>query len=83
MEIVKTVPPKKTKSKKYMFVCKTCKREKNGFNYSKTTFVADYPNDFFTSVSPRQYCSCPLCGTLHERSILARLRYIWYERKNK
>lgn len=83
MEIVKTVPPKKTKSKKYMFVCKTCKKEENGFNYSKTTFVADYPNDFFSYVSPRKYCKCPLCGSLHERSILARLRYIWYEHKNK
>ena len=50
MEIVKTVPPKNTKSKKYMFVCKTCKKEENGFNYSKTTFVADYPNDFFLCV---------------------------------
>lgn len=83
MEIVKTVPPKKTESKKYMFVCKTCKREENGFNYSKTTFVADYPDDFFSCVSPREYCKCPLCGTLHERSIVARLRYIWYEHKNK
>jgi len=83
MEIVKTVPPKETKSKKYMFVCKTCKKEENGFNYSKTTFVADYPNDFFLCVSPRKYCKCPLCGALHERSILARLRYIWYEHKNK
>lgn len=83
MEIVKTVPPKKTKSKKYMFVCKTCKKEENGFNYSKTTFVADYPNDFFLCVSPREYCKCPLCGTLHARNIIARLRYIWYEHKNK
>ena len=48
MEIVKTIPPKKTKSKKYMFVCKTCKKEENGFNYSKTTFIADYPDDFFS-----------------------------------
>lgn len=83
MEIVKTVPPKKTKSKKYMFVCKTCKKEENGFNYSKTIFVADYPNDFFSCVSPRKYCKCPLCGSLHERNILARLRYLWYEHKNK
>jgi hypothetical protein len=83
MEIVKTVTPKKTKSKKYMFVCKTCKREENGFNYSKTIFVADYPTDFFSCVSPREYCRCPLCGALHERSILARLRYLWYEHKNK
>lgn len=83
MKIVKTVPPKETKNKKYMFVCKTCKKEENGFNYSKTTFVADYPNDFFLCVSPREYCKCPLCGTLHERSIIARLRYIWYRHKNK
>lgn len=83
MEIVKTVPPKKTKSKKYMFVCKTCQREENGFNYSKTTFVANYPNDFFMCISPREYCECPLCGALHERSIGARLRYLWYERKSK
>lgn len=83
MEIVKTVPPKKTKNKKYMFVCKTCKKEENGFNYSKTTFVADYPNDFRTSITPREYCECPLCGTLHYRSALARLRYIWYESKKK
>ena len=82
MEIVKTVPPKKTKNKKYMLVCKTCKREKNGFNYSKTTFIADYPNDFFSGIT-REYCSCPLCGELHERSIVARLRYLWYEYKNK
>lgn len=83
MEIVKTVPPKKTKNKKYMFVCKTCKREENGFNYSKTTFVADYPNDFFSCVSPREYCNCPVCGAFHERSVIARLRYIWHEHKNK
>jgi hypothetical protein len=83
MEIVKTVPPKETKSKKYMFVCKTCKKEENGFNYSKTTFVADYPNDFFSCVSPREYCNCPVYGALHGRSIVARLRYIWYEHKNK
>lgn len=83
MEIVKTVPPKKAKNKKYMFVCKTCEREENGFNYSKTTFVADYPNDFFSCVSPREYCNCPVCGALHERSIIARLRYILYGHKNK
>ena len=83
MEKVKTVPPKKTKSKKYMFVCNTCKKEENGFNYSKTTFIADYPNDFFSCVSPREYCKCPLCGELHARSMVARLRYLWYEHKNK
>lgn len=84
MEIVKTVNPKKTKSEKYMFVCKTCKMDDTGgFNYSKTVFIAEYPKDFFTCISPRKYCKCPVCGTLHERSILARLRYVWYEHKNK
>ena len=79
MEIVKTVPPKKTKEKKYMFVCKTCKKDTNGFNYSKTTFIAEYPKDFFICVSPREYCECPVCGELHYRSSSARLRYLWYE----
>lgn len=79
MKIVKTVPPKKTKEKKYMFVCKTCKRDKNGFNYGKTTFIAEYPKDFFTCVSPRKYCKCPVCGELHNRNTSARLRYLWYE----
>ena len=72
-----------------MFVCKTCKKEENGFNYSKTTFVADYPddflscNDFLLCISPTEYCKCPLCGALHERTISARLRYILYEHKKK
>ena len=83
MEIVKTVPPKKTKSKKYMFVCKTCMKEENGFNYTKTVFVADYPDDFLSCISPTEYCKCPLCGSLHERSISARLRYLWYEHNKK
>ena len=80
MKIVKTVPPKKTKSKKYMITCKTCQKEENGFNYSKTTFVADYPNDFFPLIC-HEYCRCPLCGTLLKRSVLARLRYLWYKNK--
>ena len=79
MEIVKTVPPKKTKEKKYMFVCKTCKRDENGFNYSKTTFIAEYPKDFFRCVSHLEYCHCPVCGEWHSRSLSARLRYLWSE----
>lgn len=63
-----------------MFVCKTCKIDDTvGFKYSKTVFIAEYPKDFFTRI----YCKCPVRGTLHERSILARLRYVWYEHKNK
>ena len=82
MEIVTTIPPKKTKEKKYMFICRTCQREENGFNYSKTTFVAGYPKDFFSLVSPNEYCKCPLCGSLHKRSITARLRYLWHTINN-
>ena len=81
MEIVQTIPPKKTKEKKYMFVCRTCKKEKNGFNYSKTKFIANYPEDFFTSISPREYCKCPLCESFHYRNFLARLRYLMYNKK--
>ena len=76
MKIVKTVPAKKTKEKKYMFVCKTCKRDENGFNYSKTTFIAEYPKDFFTG---GEYCTCPVCGKLHNRCLSARVCYLWYE----
>ena len=79
MEIVKTVPPKKAKEKKYMFVCKNCKRDDNGFNYSKTVFIAEYPKDFFTCISPRKYCKCPVSGELHHKSTSARLRYLWHE----
>ena len=83
MKIVQTVLPLKTKEKKYMFVCKTCQKEANGFNYSKTKFIADYPDDFFSCVSSREYCKCPVCGTLHSTSIIARLRYLWYEMNTK
>lgn len=76
MKIVKTVPPKKTKEKKYMFICKTCEMDKNGLNYSKTTFIAEYPKDFFTH---GEFCKCPVCGKLYNRSLSARLRYLWYE----
>lgn len=80
MEIVQKTPPKKTKAKKYMFVCRTCEKDKNGFNYSKTKFIANYPDDFFTSVSPREYCECPVCGSFHYRNFGARLRYLMYEK---
>ena len=82
MEIVKTIPPKKTKEKKYMFVCKTCQREENGFNYGKTTFVADYPKDFSVSLTSQECCKCPACGTLHYRNRIAELRYLWYSHRN-
>lgn len=83
MEIVKTVPPKKTKSKKYMFVCNTCKRDENGFNYSKTKFIADFPKDFFPGITRNGYCRCPVCSTLHYPNMYARLRYLWYEKFEK
>ena len=79
MKIVKKVPPKKTEEKKYMFVCRSCEREENGFNRGKTIFVADYPKDFEKFLSPSEYCECPVCGRLHYRSRLARLRYLWSE----
>lgn len=80
MEIVSTTPPRKTEEKKYMFVCKTCQKEENGFNYSKTKFIADYPKDFFTGIT-MEYCKCPLCGSLHSKSIIARLRYLLYNKE--
>lgn len=80
MKIVQTVPPSKTKEKKYMFICKTCQKEENGFNYGKTKFIADYPNDFFEGYrTPNKYCECPICGNLYSKSIVARLRYLWYK----
>lgn len=81
MEIVQIIHPKKTKKKKYMFVCETCRKDINGFNYSKTKFIANYPDDFFQSISPKEYCECPLCGSLHYRNFWARLRYLMYKRK--
>lgn len=59
MEIVQAIPPKKTKEKKYMFVCQTCKKEKNGFNYSKTKFIANYPDDFFYMRKPKRVLQVP------------------------
>ena len=78
MEIVSTVPPRKTKEKKYMYVCRTCQKGEGGFNYSKTSFIADYPSDFHVGLST-EYCCCPVCGSLHFKNVWARLRYLLYE----
>ena len=83
MEIIKSIPPKKTKEKKYMFVCKACKMEKEALNYRQTVFVAEYPKDFFVCISPREYCECPVCGTIHQRSLAARMRYLWNKKIKK
>lgn len=81
MNVVSTKPAKPTKQKKYMYVCKTCQKDPKGFNYSSTTFIANYPEDFHTGLTALEYCFCPNCNMVHYASLRARLRYLFYEFK--